>query len=79
MEPKQVNIWYDPEGDFLEVMWEDKSGDFVETKDGQAHVKIDDDGNVLGFQILALRELTVPLEVALEYTLYEEPAGQTPS
>ena len=31
MDPKRVNIWYDPEGDFLEVMWEDKSGDFVET------------------------------------------------
>ena len=70
-----MNIWYDPEGDFLEVIWEDKSGDFVETKDGQAHVKVDDDGNVLGFKILALSKLNAPLDVDFEYAIQEEPAG----
>ena len=79
MDPKRVNIWYDPEADFLEVMWEDRSGDFVETADGQAHVKVDDDGNVLGFQILALSKLTAPLDVDFEYAVHEEPANQAPS
>ncbi len=70
-----MNIWYDPEADFLEVIWEDRSGDFVETKDGQAHVKVDNDGNVLGFQILALSKLDAPLDVDFECAIQEEPAG----
>lgn len=70
-----MNIWYDPEADFLEVIWEDRSGDFVETKDGRAYVKVDDDGNVLGFQILALSKLDAPLDVDFECAIQEEPAG----
>ena len=70
-----MNIWYDPEADFLEVIWEDRSGDFVETKDGQAHVKVEDEGNVLGFQILALSKLDAPLNVEFKYAIQEEPAG----
>ena len=66
MEPRRVNIWYDPEGDFLEVMWADKPGDFVDTIDGSADVKLDDDGNLLGFQILAVSKITKPLCVAFD-------------
>ena len=50
-EPKQVSIWYDPEGDFLEVIWQRKAGAFVETTDGRANIKLDDEDNILGFQI----------------------------
>ena len=75
MAPKRVNIWYDPEGDFLEVMWTDQAGEFIDTIDGQADVKVDDEGNILGFQIHAVSKITKPLDVTFEYYLKEEPAG----
>ena len=53
MEPKWARIWYDPEGDFLEVMWAIKPGEFVDTVDGHANVKVDDEGNLLGFHIIS--------------------------
>lgn len=53
MKPRRVKIWYDAEGDFLEVMWAIKPGEFVDTVDGNAYVKVDDEGNLLGFQIIS--------------------------
>ena len=67
MNPKRVNIWYDPEGDFLEVMWADSPGAFIDTVDGRADIKLDDDGNILGFQIQAVSKITKPLDVTFEY------------
>ena len=67
MEPKRVNIWYDPEGDFLEVIWADRPGEFIDTVDGQADIKIDDAGNILEFQIQAVSRITKPLDVTFEY------------
>jgi uncharacterized protein YuzE len=67
MNPKGVNIWYDPECDFLEVIWVDRPGDFIDTVDGQANIKIDDAGNILGFQIHAVSKITKPLDVTFEY------------
>ena len=72
MDPKRVNIWYDPEGDFLEVMWADKAGEFIDTIDGQADVKVDDDGTILGFQIHSVSKITKPLDVTFEYNATEE-------
>ncbi len=66
MEPRRVNIWYDPEGDFLEVMWERKPGEFVDTVDGRADVKVDDNGNILGFHILAVSKITKPMCVTFD-------------
>ena len=67
MEPKRVNIRYDPEGDFLEVIWADRLREFIDTVDGQADIKIDDAGNILGFQIHAVSKITKPLDVTFEY------------
>ena len=66
MEPKWVSIWYDPEGDFLEVVWQRKSGEFVESADGRADIKLDSEGNILGFQIQALSKITKPTNVVFE-------------
>ena len=63
---KQVSIWYDPEGDFLEVIWQRKPGAFVETTDGQANIKLDDKDNILGFQIQALSKITKPTNITFE-------------
>lgn len=65
MAQKRVNIWYDRQGDFLEVVWADKPGEFVDSPDGRAYVKVDADGNVLGFQLLGLSRVERFLELEL--------------
>lgn len=61
-----VRIWYDPEGDFLEVIFDQKPGYFRETSSDQVMEKVDEDGNVLGFSVLRVSSLgEAPLEVAL--------------
>jgi len=66
MAEKRLRIWYDKEGDFLEVMFEQRPGVFRETANPHVLEKVDDSGNVLGFsitQVSALRDAR--LEVAL--------------
>jgi len=66
MAEKRVKIWYDKEGDYLEVIFDQKAGYFRETASDQVMEKVDEQGNILGFSVLkvsALRE--APLEVAL--------------
>ena len=66
MATKVVKLWYDPEGDYLEVIFEQKEGYFRETENDQVMEKIDAEGNVLGFSVLKVSALSKkPLEVAL--------------
>ncbi len=66
MERKIVKVWYDAEGDYLEVMFDRKEGYFRETENDQVMEKVDADGNVLGFSVLRVSALTdAPLEFAL--------------
>ena len=63
---EKVKVWYDSEGDFLEVMFKQKEGYFRETKADQVMEKVDKDGNVIGFSILKVSSLKQkPLEVDL--------------
>jgi uncharacterized protein YuzE len=63
---KQVRVWYDPEGDYLEVIFDEGEGYFRETDDDRVMEKVDVQGNVLGFSILGVGSLKgVPLLVAL--------------
>jgi len=63
---KKVKIWYDPEGDYLEVLFDHREGYFRETQNDQVMEKIDADGNILGFSVLKISTLKQhPLEVAL--------------
>jgi len=66
MAGKKVKIWYDPEGDYLEVLFDEKPGYFRETPSDQVMEKVDDEGNVLGFSVLRVSALgEKPLEIAL--------------
>ncbi|TAF77709.1 MAG: DUF2283 domain-containing protein [Bacteroidetes bacterium] len=49
---KEINVWYDKEGDFLEVIFEKKKGYFKQTESDEVMEKIDLDGNIIGFSIL---------------------------
>ncbi|MBI4371830.1 MAG: DUF2283 domain-containing protein [Elusimicrobia bacterium] len=62
----KVKVWYDREGDYLEVLFEKKAGYFRETKNDQVMEKVDDKGNILGFSVLKISHLKKkPLEIAL--------------
>ena len=66
MAERKVRIWYDPEGDYLEVIFDLKPGYFRETASDQVMEKVDDEGNILGFSVLKVSALkNTPLEVAL--------------
>ncbi len=66
MVKRVISVWFDREGDFLEVMFERKEGFFRETANDQVMEKVDNDGNVIGFSVLAVSKLSdKPLEVAL--------------
>jgi len=66
MAKRSVKIWYDREGDYLEVLFDQKPGFFRETASDQVMEKVDDEGNLLGFSLLKVSTLQrTPLEVAL--------------
>jgi uncharacterized protein YuzE len=65
---KEIRIWYDKEGDYLEVLFERKAGYFRETAYDAVMEKVDENGYVIGFSILkvsALKEQK-PLSVRLK-------------
>jgi len=64
---KEINVWFDSEGDYLEVMFERRRGYFRETENDAVMEKVDEEGNVIGFSILrvsALKERK-PLSICL--------------
>jgi uncharacterized protein YuzE len=67
MAGKTVKLWFDPEADFLEVIFEQKPGYFGATENDQVIEKIDKKGNVIGFSVLRVSSLKkAPLEVSLQ-------------
>ena len=71
MRPEQIRVWWDGEGDFLYVALADGYGDMVRTQDGKAMVKVDADGNVIGFQLTGMSKRgkdASPLSVKLTPT-----------
>ena len=66
MDRTHVKIWYDPEGDYLEVTFDQRPGFFRETSSDQVMEKVDESGKLLGFSVLRVSALKEhPLEVAL--------------
>ncbi len=63
-----VTIWYDCEGDYLEVLFERKAGYFKETDHDAVMEKVDSQGNIIGFSIMKVSALRGkhPLSVNLK-------------
>lgn len=55
--PQKVKVWFDPEGDYLEVLFSDKPGFMRETKHDAVMERVDDRGNLLGFSIMRVSRL----------------------
>ena len=66
MAKKIIKLWYDKQGDYLEVIFEKKVGFFRQTKNDAVMEKIDGKGNILGFSILNVSKLAQkPFQVSL--------------
>ncbi|MCL0049701.1 DUF2283 domain-containing protein [Peptococcaceae bacterium] len=64
---KEIKIWYDKEGDYLEVLFERKVGYFRETGNDAVLEKVDEEGNIIGFSVLKVSALKEkPLSIALK-------------
>ena len=64
---EKVKVWFDAEGDFLEVRFSDASGYERETAHDAVMERVDEQGRVIGFSILGVSRLTreKPLEADL--------------
>jgi uncharacterized protein YuzE len=54
---ERVKVWFDPEADFLEVIFSDAPGYMRETENDAVMERVDLEGNLLGFSILAVSQL----------------------
>ncbi len=65
---KEISVWYDKEGDYLEVIFEKNEGHFRETENDAVMEKVDEDGNIIGFSILKISAIGMekPLSVTLK-------------
>jgi uncharacterized protein YuzE len=61
-----LKIWYDPEGDFLEVTFAQRPGEFQPTPVHNMMVKMDSDGHIIGFSVLNISEVAnAPMEIEI--------------
>ena len=65
---EKVKVWFDPEGDFLEVLFSDAPGYMRATAHESLMERLDEEGNVLGFSILGVSRFRKerPLEAELQ-------------
>lgn len=61
-----IRVWYDKEGDYLEVLFERKTGYFKETENDAVMEKVDNEGNVIGFSILKVSALKEQRPLSIE-------------
>ena len=53
----RVTVWFDPEADFLEVTFSDAPGSMRETANDAIMERVDAEGKIIGFSILAVSQL----------------------
>lgn len=54
---KKMQVWFDAEGDFLEVLFSDAAGIMRETSEDAVMERIDERGEIIGFSILNVSRL----------------------
>jgi hypothetical protein len=55
---ERIRVWFDAEGDFLEVRFSEKAGFMRETNNDAVMERVDEHGNVLGFSIMQVSRLS---------------------
>lgn len=72
-----LKIWYDPEGDFLEVSFAAKPGLFQATPVHNMLVKVDKDGHIVGFSVLNISKVAeTPIEIEIPFQQFKQPKFQ---
>ena len=63
----KVKVWFDAEGDFLEVRFSEAAGYMKETNHDAVMERVDEQGSVIGFSIMQVSRLAKqkPLEADL--------------
>lgn len=51
---EKVKVWFDPEGDFLEVQFKDAPGFMRPTSHEAVMERVDEKGHLLGFSVLGV-------------------------
>ena len=54
----RVKVWFDAEGDFLEVRFSDDAGFMRETENDAVMERVDGEGRVIGFSIMRVSMIT---------------------
>jgi uncharacterized protein YuzE len=63
---EKITVWYDKEGDYLEVLFERRAGYFKETENDAVMEKVDNEGNIIGFSILKVSALKEQKPLSIE-------------
>jgi len=63
-----IKVWYDAEGDFLEVLFSDKPGYMRETDNEAVMERVDEEGNILGFSITDVSRIEKQKPLVAELT-----------
>jgi uncharacterized protein YuzE len=53
----KVKVWYDAEGDFLEVLFSEQEGFMRETDNDAVMERVDKEGNLLGFSVMRVSQI----------------------
>ena len=62
----KLKLWYDPEGDYLEISFAGGTGEFRPTDTENVMVKVNDMGQMIGIGVMNVSQLeTGPLEVEI--------------
>ncbi len=54
---QRIKVWFDAEGDYLEVIFSEKAGYMRETEDDRVMERVDEEGTILGFSVMKVSEL----------------------
>ncbi|NJP10394.1 MAG: DUF2283 domain-containing protein [Leptolyngbyaceae cyanobacterium RU_5_1] len=65
---QQVKVWFDAEGDFLEVLFSEEPGYMRETAHDAVMERVDADGNLLGFSIMQVSQFSAGKPLVAELT-----------
>ena len=77
----KIYVWYDAEGDYLEVdLGEPRDGNTEKTAHAGVYMKLDDEDNLIGFSIIGVSTLqensAKPFEVELTPNFDYPPKGR---
>ena len=63
---QHVKIWYDREGDYLEVLFSEAPGYMRETDNDAVMERVDTAGNLLGFSVMNVSALPKDMPLSAE-------------